>query len=77
MSDVWHGAPVPIEVNLTGMSGERMQPLLRDHVDPAKAQELVAQLDGSAGDYESNIRRIAEVVSLIQTVVGAAVRILA
>jgi len=73
----WGSAPSPIEVDLTQASPEKILELLKDHIDEESAKSLITRLEGSADDYERNIRRIQQMLTGIQSVLGAAIKIVA
>lgn len=73
----WGSAPSPIEVDLTQASPDKILELLKNHIDEDAARSLISRLEGAADDYERNIQRIHQMLTGIQSVLGAAIRIAA
>jgi len=71
----WDDVPDAIEVDLTQLSEPDRMALLKNHIDEAKANQLIARMDGSAADYESNMRRINNVLGWLNFAMDGAIRV--
>lgn len=73
----WDSVPVVKEVDLTEISENDRLKLLTSHIDEDRARNIVQRIDGSAADYETNMKRIDQIVSYLHTGLGTALKIAA
>ena len=73
--DIWDGVPDAKRVNISDMTQEQIEQHLTQYIDEKKAYEIVMRIDGSASEYSTNMRRIAQILDGIAFGFGMAMKI--
>ena len=74
---VWDDIPEAISVDLTTLSPEKRRELLSSMIDEDTARKIVSRIDGSASNYDDNMRRIDAIVGYLHLDLGGALKIAA
>lgn len=74
---VWDDIPEAISVDLTTLSPEKRRELLSSMIDEDTARKIVSRIDGSASNYDDNMRRIDAIVGYLHLALGGALKIAA
>ena len=72
---IWDDIPEATEVDLTQLSETQRDALLAEYLDEQKAADLVTKIDGSAADYEANMRRVKQILDWVNVGLSGAVKI--